>query len=453
METSLEKLVSLIADLSRKAIALKSIIPREEILFNWELEDFKYTEKGAQNSKAHGKETIKKDWFFASRKLSDEIVKSAEFKEAEGIIKKEYPQSTDPQYDLHRFCDSILPIYLEQPQKQNRKAVINVIRRFIRDLKREPIIVSASFNVYGIALESNKIKLADGIVIRRTVKEDFEVLTMAHSLGSQIPYTPYHSAVLKIDLNLSRDKLNNSEFQILADKYIALFRLFRVGGVHYTSYRMFSDIILPPFFTGMMTMNANKNLSANPYFVKKSEEKVLHNFLNNLQPPKDIYHFLEKKVNHLTIAFDRYSEALLENTYPERKITNVVMGMEALFSSDSIELNFRLSTRVSKVLSFLGQDSLKTKETLLMAYKVRSTFSHGGHLDTGMKNKLEREYSSVDNFLYLIANYLRIGLIVMLSCGLTKENLIKLIDNSLIDSEKNKELKLCITKVKTFLEK
>ena len=274
METSLEKLVSLIADLSKKAIASKSVIPREELLFNWELEDFKYTEKGAQNTNAHGKETIKKDWFFASRKLSDEIVKSTEFKEAEGIIKKECPQSTDPQYDLHRFCDSILPIYLEQPKKQNRKAVADVIRRFIRDLRREPIIASASFSVYGIVLESNKIKLADGVVIRQTKKEDFETPAMLYGLEGRMMHHPYHSAILKIDLSFQKDKTNNSLFQIKADKYIALLRLFRVGNVHYTSYKMSSDVILPPFFAGMITQNGKNNLSANPYLIKKNDEKA-----------------------------------------------------------------------------------------------------------------------------------------------------------------------------------
>jgi len=451
METSLEKLVSLIATVSKKAIASNSVIPREELLFNWELDDFSYIEKGAQNSKAHSKETIKKDWFMASRKLSDEIALSLEFAEVEKTIKEQYPESINPQYDLGRFCDSILPIFLEQPQKKNKKAVADIVRRFVRDLNKEPIVGRASFNVYGIVLQSEKIKLADNIFIRRVKKEDFETPMMMYGFGEHTIHRPYHSVIMQIDQILKEDERTNSVIQTSGDKYIALLRLFRVGNVHYTSYKMSSDVLLPPYFTGMMTMNVNTNLTASPYLITKKEEKVLRHFLNNLSLPKDIYNFSGKKINHLTIAFDRYSEALLEMTYFERKITNVVMGLEALFSTDSVELNFRLSNRVSKVLSFLGQDPLTTKETLLQAYKVRSTFSHGGHLDTKMKSKLELEYNSVDNFLHLITNYLRISLIIMFSCDTTKEDLIKLIDDSFVDNGKNNELKLCLTKVKPFL--
>src|SRR3989344_598351 len=198
METSLQKLVSLIADLAKEAVISKSIVPREEMLFSWELKDFTYTEKGAQNSSASGKETIRKDWFSSSRKLSEDITKTKEFLEVEKIISKEYPLSTNPKYDLQRFCDVILPVYLENPKKKNKKVTKDIIRRFLRDLKQEVVLASASFNVYGVALESNKIKLADGIFVRQTRKEDFETPT-SHLFGGKMRTEPYHSVVLRVD--------------------------------------------------------------------------------------------------------------------------------------------------------------------------------------------------------------------------------------------------------------
>lgn len=239
--------------------------------------------------------------------------------------------------------------------------------------------------------------------------------------------------------------------QIKADKYISLLRLFKVGIVHYNSYNLFSSNILPPYTTGKITQFVYNNTTTSPYFIKKSDERRLSYFFKKFNLPEDVYNNFDKKVNHITIAFDRYSEALLENTSTERKIANLIMGLEALFSNDSIELSFKLSTRTSKIISISGSNPLQIKKDLKLAYSIRSNFSHGGHLSNSDKIKIEEKYGSVDIFLHLISNYLRIGLIIIMNSDLNKDDLINLIDDSFISDIKNKELKLHMKKIRLLI--
>ena len=447
MEISIKQLISLIAKLAKRAHDSGLIVPRVETFFNWELQDFNYTEKGIENTSALGKETFKKDWFLPTRELSKEIYTSSEFSNTEKQIKINY-KSANPTYDLERFCDSILPIYLDNPRKENRKEVEKVIGRFLRDLRQEPVTIGGAFDVYGLVLESKKIKIDKNTFIRQVEKKDLEVplrILPGLNLGHSNPHVSYHS-ILEIKLLADRNHMNNAVIETTADKYIALLRLFKVGSVHYLSYQMISDVLLPPFFGGRMT-SGNTNTRKEFYLIKK-EENLLRKFLTKLPIPEYVYSKFqqEKKFDHLSIAFDRYSEALTESTFHERRITNIVIGLEALFSTDSIELKFKLSTRISKILSFFNNDPLVVKNIISLAYDVRSKFSHGEHLDEKLKVKIEKECHSIDEFSMLLTNYLRICLITMLLTARTKKDFISLVDEALIDDTKNKELKRLLKK-------
>ena len=67
------------------------------------------------------------------------------------------------------------------------------------------------------------------------------------------------------------------------------------------------------------------------------------------------------------------------------------------------------------------------------------------------KIKIEEKYGSVDIFLHLISNYLRIGLIIIMNSDLNKDDLINLIDDSFISDIKNKELKLHMKKIRLLI--
>lgn len=158
--------------------------------------------------------------------------------------------------------------------------------------------------------------------------------------------------------------------------------------------------------------------------------------------PNSFYDIGETRLDHLTIAYRRYCDGLLQNGSSERRIANGVMGLESLFlkGGEMQELTYRLSIRAAKVLALMGYDPFKVKEVIKDAYGVRSLFVHGSHLSYKEERSLTREYGDVKRFLLLLLDYLRISVIIMMFTKMEKERFLDFIDDALIDKDKEQQL-------------
>ena len=191
------------------------------------------------------------------------------------------------------------------------------------------------------------------------------------------------------------------------------------------------------------------------YLVTEEDVPKLKKFwqvISNVMPPT----FFESdmtKIDYLTVAYNRYTDALFQNGVLERRIANAVMGLEALFikSGEVQELVYRLTLRMSKLLSFLGYEPYEVKKIVNDAYKVRNLFAHGGHLSYKEKRKLESKYKDVKNLLQQLLEYLRISIIVMILSNREKDELIDLIDDSFIDKRQEEMLNDIVSKAKMIL--
>jgi len=169
--------------------------------------------------------------------------------------------------------------------------------------------------------------------------------------------------------------------------------------------------------------------------------------------PSSFYEYGETKLDHIAIAYKRYCDGLLQNGVLERRIANAVMGLESLFlkGGEMQELIYRLSIRIAKIFVLLGYDSYKVKDIVRDAYKVRSLFVHGAHLSYKQKRKLNREYGDIRSFLLSLLDYLRISIIVMIFMKKEKEEFLDLIDDSLVDHDKDTQLANLLTSVKSLI--
>ena len=162
--------------------------------------------------------------------------------------------------------------------------------------------------------------------------------------------------------------------------------------------------------------------------------------------PYTFYEHGETKLDHTTISYKRYCDALLQNGVIEGRIANAVMGLEGLFlkGSENQELIYRLSIRIAKIFHLLGYDSCKVKEIVRDAYKVRSIFVHGDHLSDKDKRKLINNYGDIRSFLLSLLDYLRISIIIMICMKEEKEKFIDLIDVSLVDKDIDSQLNILL---------
>jgi hypothetical protein len=163
------------------------------------------------------------------------------------------------------------------------------------------------------------------------------------------------------------------------------------------------------------------------------------------------------KNDHISIAFDRYKDALIQGGIEERKIAYAMMGLEALFfksSGELQELDYRLRMRMAKVLGNIEYDPIQVKNAVKEAYNIRSIFSHGGLLSYKQKNRYNEKYQGgVTHLTKTILDFLRESIILSITIKMEKEEWIDLIDNSLIDKESDQKLSNILSQGKTIIKK
>lgn len=427
------------------------IQPGEEVYLSWKVDKFQYTEKGVTESSAHGEYITKKSWLRASIKIEESIKKSNEYSSALGLLTKILTRKNEIAHDLDRFTGKLVSRYLNE-SKFSEADVDTLTTNFLKDIKEEPLKYGAEVELDGIVIHPDMIEFKIGdtnIILRQTRIDDLEKEFPVYGFTMQ-PRLERPSAILDIDF-LGRQA---NEIQIKVEQAITILRLFKVGSVKYISYHMRSESITDVMAFG--TLTAGKSICAlEKSQITEEDTQRLKKFWQTMTKtlPPSFYEFGETRLDHITIAYKRYCDALLQNGVLERRIANAVMGLESLFlkGGETQELIYRLNIRIAKIFSLLGYDSYKVKEVVGDAYKVRSLFVHGGHLSYKEKRKLNGKYGDIGSFLLSLLDYLRISIIIMIFMKKEKEEFLDFIDDALVDKGKDSQLNNLLNTVRDVI--
>jgi hypothetical protein len=448
---ALKRLGLSIMRMVKDCISRNTIKPEEMAFYRLRVNKFQYTDQGIIEWSASPEFFTKPSWFRASIELTESIKKSSEYSLAlEQIIKifgKDaiYPQALE--WFVMKLINEIL-----QTQKFEENNIDELVKTFIKDLYGEPVRCWAEVELDGIVLLPDKVEVSYGIKIRKTKAEDLEREFPAYDLMQWI-FVPSPSAILNIEF-LGRGV---NEIQRKVQQAISILRLFKVGSVKYLRYSMHSDSIIGYGFG--FPLGASITSRTEPvlekYLITEEDVPKLKKFWQAIENaiPLNFFELGITKIDHLTIAYNRYNDALFQDGNLERRIANAVMGLEALFlkSGELQELVYRLNLRMSKILSLLGYDPYEVRKIIKDAYKVRSIFAHGGHLSYNERKKLESKYKSIQNFVRQLLDYLRISIIVMILSKREKEELIDLIDDSFVDKKREEMLNSIISPLKNII--
>lgn len=411
----------------------------DELWFKWKVDKFEYDDSGPTEHSASGEYVGKKSWFRAMIKIEHEIKKSTEYTTVLEYLTKIFGEKMND-FVLGRFTQKIISDYLYDQKFDG--TVDEIINKFLRSVKGEPLTYGANVKLEGIVLRPDKVEISHGIILRKTTKEDLEEEYAYHSLAFSQTRNPIHtipSAILRIEFLGTRA----NEIQKKVGNAITILRLFRVGSVKFESYKMFSDSMTDMMASGGL-LSGETTTANEKYLITQEDSKNMKKFWEHVHPlvEKSLPWTGPTKEDYMTISYKRYSDALLQNGLVERQITNTMMGLEGLLlkGGEKQELTYRLSNRVAKVLGNLTYDPLEVKKIIADAYNVRSLFAHGGQLDYNAKVKLENKYKSVKNLLLYVLDYLRISLIVCLTLNIEKDAFIDVIDKSFIDVKSNEQL-------------
>lgn len=430
-----------------EGISNGTISPEEEEFRRWKVDKFQYTDKGIIESSAHDEYITKKVWIKATHKLQESIEKSDEYSLTSEKLSAFFGKNDTLSNGIGKFVGKIIHQYLNDP-KFDDADIDALITTFLKDLHEEPVKCGANVELDGILMQPEKIDVVDGVTIRQPKIEDLEKEYLTENF--MMHFLPHPSAILNIEF-LGRQPREIQRRVVLAT---TILRLFKVISVKYISYRMYSDS-MTTFVGG--TLSSGDTLAAlETYLITLEDVPKLKHFWIRVSDsiPESFYDTGITKIDYTTVAYNRYSDALLQNGIFERRVANAIMGLEALYfkpEGEMQELAYRLRIRVSKLLSLLGYNPYEVKERVNEAYGIRSIFLHGGHLDYKKKMKLESKYKDVKTLLLSVLDYLRISIIVNMLILKEKEEFIDLIDDSLVDRKKEDLLNSVISGAKEFV--
>ncbi len=425
-----------------------SLRQTETTVLVWKVDQFTKTDGGIIPSGASGDYTNRKDWSQAIVKLLIDSQKTPEFENASKALNQEF-ETSRTQFAIDNFVSRIAGDLLNNP-KMGEEYFKDTTTILIKGLKEELLRYSATGGLLGIQVASDSVEADHGLLIRQPTVEDLEAEILPFSPVGFSPLQPYPTAILRIEILARRA----NELQPRIEHAVTMLRLFRVGSVTVPSYRFSSESITDPFGRiGYSSGSASRPLEQ--YMIRNNEISALKAFWRSLGaviPPS----FYEQNLaggDHLTIAYRRYVDALMQNGVVERRIANAVMGLEALLltGEEVQELVYRLSNRLSKLLVILGLDQYEVRQTIRDAYRVRNLFVHGSQLGDKESKKLEIKYKGVRNLMSRTLNYLRVVLVALILTRKGKEELIDNIDDSLIDNKRDEELSASMRTAKEII--
>ena len=139
----------------------------------------------------------------------------------------------------------------------------------------------------------------------------------------------------------------------------------------------------------------------------------------------------QQKRTWLSLALDYYNRAGEKHT-AEETLIDCIVASEALCSRENIEIGYRLSMRIASLLGKNSRDRNKIRKIFHKAYGERSRILHG-------KRTKEMHAGT-----YYLMRYLRELLIrcVKLSCKYSRDEIIDLLDQSLLSEPIRKRIRV-----------
>ena len=206
------------------------------------------------------------------------------------------------------------------------------------------------------------------------------------------------SAILEIKMNMAPSMLRNeqiigfSHIVTLIEKVLLSLKLFNVIDVVLLNTIIKYESIINVLGFGN-AIGLGPSLNVVPFLTHSGMLKVekyqsFESFLNYIATSTS-YNYREWRESNL-MACDMYAEAIQGDIPNEKRITYVIIGIESLLSNSNLEIKYRLSLNVSKLMSlFIKEDGAEILAKLKLAYDIRSDYAHGN------REKLKKDLSRI----------------------------------------------------------
>lgn len=383
MTTNAEELPGALHELSSKIVELmddEDVEKIEEPYIIRHFQTFSHEEiAGARITRSIDERTTKEGW---NPETYDTII--SELKDTEiyeecidGIQSRDIEGTNEPNDLLEDFIRKVIDTDVDS---SSDREVMNQISLFIAHLDGSPISWRGISWINGIEVEDS-IRLDETTTIRPPKEEDLEVempLPLARHRNRTPPNAP--SSILEIN-----ERTNNArELDIKRDKILSTLSLFKLNTVAEVRWRQETEgFVSGPRLTRRYDIERER-LNQVPYQASVEDDEIdeLREFYSNINPIISDKIIKKGQDDFITIAFDRYQNAISDDDSDESRLTSAIMCLEALLLGNEGELSGKLSRRTGLLLGFYDNyHPIEVQEKTKSAYNIRSRYVHGTKID------------------------------------------------------------------------
>ena len=439
-----ERLLKLINEACRileEKLEANEMPPQKYAVVKFRVEEMELSEGSSRVTWSHVNE-VKTTWVLGlSNLVEQKIEKLPIFNTVVDSIVRDYgellPENMNKRnqitFWLRNFVFKILHEKLENKLTQER--IVNLTSILVSELGQAPIKHDIKANLEGVYVDSESMKLNEGVVIRKPRQKDLEYEV---SVTPFIPTFERYGRVPKAILEISMLARNDNEIQEKVERVMTLLRLYKLGSVCSPAYSLSSVSVIG--ISSSQQRTSGKASVLYTYTVEGSEAKALHSFFEALDPllPQNL--LFTRRTTPLDVALNFYKNCLLEASQSEMKLMTAIMGLESLYAhkGEVTEIGYRLRLRAARLLSFLGFDSKEVSENVRKSYHIRSKVAHGSALK-------ENERKMLTDLLRKMLNYLLISILIfILVKSIGKRELVSLVEESMLKSSSFEKLETMI---------
>ncbi len=295
--------------------------------------------------------------------------------------------------------------------KKGINRAIPLVRKYIvGSIDEGPRLMRLRAELVGGFLRQ-RYKLEQNVWLRPVLPADltYEVTSWAPEapLGRQVPQSILEARV-SVGLEVRQDEVTD---------WITALRL--ASGYPLLSPRR-SSVPLEPIL-GMMDSVASTPLA----MAEKGPEITAH----QIQNAKDVRRLIQARQpipSPVATALDRLGRSIEQPAMWPQGLLFSVMGLEALFLEGQPEARRTLSTRTALLLGLAGLDSVKVRDNVGIAYRLRSEYVHGADFDSEGARQITIMHREM-------RDYLRRAILTFLACESPKGELLGELDVASVD--------------------
>lgn len=315
--------------------------------------------------------------------------------------------------------------------KFDQSVVNEGVQTFMADLEKAPAKANVRFFLLGITPRQPSISIGDNLTIRKVSKQD---LCLEYDVAFPPPKQPVPHSIAETSMDV-HDRIDLLEHQRAANKLVSILKLFKPWSVYWTKWNIDFPTTMP---FGDLYDISYPMLGVKSNILEASDQHVLEKLYSILLPMMPKHGDLGSGTDSISIAYRLYSNSLINKDRSEWRLATAVAGLDALYVKGGVDQTYKLAHRAAKLLGLFGEDPEKVRNVVKESYSIRSSVFHGDKLK-------DKQPKLVPEYLTLIHGYLRKSILLLLfltqNQGISKETVIKYIDNSLIGISGDKELK------------